>query len=428
MFNSAQQSSQPQATGFTFGAATTTPATSTSAFTFGNPAPTSAPSFSFGTPAATSAPTSAPASAPAFSFGTPAATSAPSSGLFGNATGATGTSSAPATTTGNTFGFGNTQSSLNNAGTSTGGFGFRSNTAPSATGFGTGAFSLGSTLNQQNRDQQIYQLLLQADEEARRQQALVITSEQQYKPKNIWQSLALLRSWWDPNSPYCRFKYYFYNVVKPQEVHLYQKPPNHDKKAWDEAQKKNPDPSCLVPTLAVGLEDVRKRMDAQEQQASAHVATLKNIEAKINKMKGIDAQSTLKKLEDYKRRHMELSQRVIQVMKAAQILQHKGRPLTEDEEKMRAMLENIQDQLLRSEQFRGKLSQLWAQLQLIKESGRKYGNLDDVVGWSSIGEDKMCTISQALNEQQSGMEHTIGILERDSLEVDKLISRYKGEA
>ena len=102
---------------------------------------------------------------------------------------------------------------------------------------GTGA------INQQQRDRQIWQLLLQVDEEARRQQATLLSSGEQYKPQNIWQALALLKSWWDPQSPYCRFRHYFYNVVPQEQVHLYQKPPHHDKKAWDEAQKKNPDPS-----------------------------------------------------------------------------------------------------------------------------------------------------------------------------------------
>lgn len=31
----------------------------------------------------------------------------------------------------------------------------------------------------------------------------------------------------------------------------------------------------LVPALAVGFDDVKKRMEAQERQAGAHLATLK---------------------------------------------------------------------------------------------------------------------------------------------------------
>lgn len=51
---------------------------------------------------------------------------------------------------------------------------------------------------------------------------------------------------------------------------------------------------------------------------------------------------------------------------------------------MRTSFETIQDQLQRSEQIRGTFSQMWAQLQLIKESGRKYGSIDGVDEWDSV--------------------------------------------
>ena len=58
--------------------------------------------------------------------------------------------------------------------------------------------------------------------------------------------MAQLKAWWDPTSPYCQFKHYFYNVVPPQEVQLYIKPENHDAEKWKEAQEQNPDPTTYV--------------------------------------------------------------------------------------------------------------------------------------------------------------------------------------
>ena len=81
-------------------------------------------------------------------------------------------------------------------------------------------------------------------------------------------------------------------------------------------------------------------------------------------------------------------------MKYAQVLRNKGLSITPDEEVMRARLENIQDQLQRSEQFHGKLSQLWAQLQLIKESGRKYGKIDGVDEWDAVSAENMSGITK----------------------------------
>lgn len=91
-------------------------------------------------------------------------------------------------------------------------------------------------------------------------------------------------------------------------------------------------------------------------------------------------------------------------MKYAQVLRNKGLSITPDEETMRTRLENIQEQLQKSELFRGKLNQLWAQLQLIKESGRKYGKIDRVEEWHAVSEQHMEEITKVrilLKEMQS---------------------------
>jgi nuclear pore complex protein Nup54 len=71
---------------------------------------------------------------------------------------------------------------------------------------------------------------------------------------------------WDTKNPSCQFKHYFYNLVHPSEVHLYQPEPNEDRVLYDQAQMNNPDPSCMVPVLAVGFEGITKRVEIQEEQ------------------------------------------------------------------------------------------------------------------------------------------------------------------
>lgn len=452
-----------------FGGFSQTPATSTAATTgfggFGQtPAATSTP---FGqAPTATSAPlfgqaptaTSTPfgqaptaTSTPFGATATPAATSTPfgqqpatsSSFSFG------GLSSAPATSTATTGfgGFGNT-TATSAAGGSGGLFG--ANTAgaakpsfslstpslfgankPAATtttgfgGFGQQSSLLGGGANAtQQRDQQIYQLLVQADQEARKAAVPSITSDD-YKPDNVWQALALLKSWWDPTSPNCRFKHYFYNVVNPQEVPLYVKPADHDKAAWDAAQAANPDPTTLVPALAIGFDDVQKRLDQQHRLSEAHSAKLKEIQDILKKIQSKDMVETATKLAEYKRKHMEAAQRVIKFLKYTQVLRNKGLSITPDEEAMRARFENIHDQLQRSEQFHGKLSQLWAQLQLIKESGRKYGKTSGVDEWDSVSENDMRGITKILEEQDNGVQHIIEVINKDTKDIEMLSKGYR---
>ncbi|KAL0090637.1 nucleoporin complex subunit 54-domain-containing protein [Phycomyces blakesleeanus] len=422
--------------GFTFGASAPAPAATSSAFNFGAPTASAAPAaggFSFGAPAASTAPISggfsfgAPAASNApstggFTFGAPAASAAPATGGFSFSAPATSSApnagvfsfGAPATSTAPTTGFGMGTGGLFGQTKPATGFGFSNTTG--------GLFGATTAANAQaNRDQQIWQLLVQADEASRKEQSeSLLSTEGLYRPENIWQSLALLRSWWDPQSPFCRFKYYFYNKVSPQEVHLYQRPANQDPRAWAAAQKANPDPTCMVPTLAVGLEDLKKRIEEQDKTNEAHYQRLSEVDEKIKKMEQKILMDIATKLADSKKRHKEITQRVIKFLKFAQVLRHKGLSLTPDEDAMRTHYEHIQYELQNSEQFHGKLSQLWAQLQLIKESGRKYGKVDGVDAWDTVKESDMQAITKFLEEQHHGIEYTIETLQKDIKEVSKL--------
>lgn len=89
-----------------------------------------------------------------------------------------------------------------------------------------------------------------------------------------------------------------------------------------------------------------------------------------------------------------------QFLKYAQILRNKGFSIESDEEALRSKLETVQSHLQQSEQFHGKLNQLWAQLQLVRESSRIYGGQDDK-GWASVSEKDMETISKVRRWCQS---------------------------
>ncbi|KAI8339304.1 nucleoporin complex subunit 54-domain-containing protein [Blakeslea trispora] len=396
-----------------FGATNTTAPTSGFS-SFGAPSST-APSIglsSFGNTASTSA-----APSTGLSFGMTASTSAapttstaPGGGLFGS-TNTTGFGGFGATANKPAFGTNTTTPGLfgsKPAGTTSSFFGG---------GAGTGFGNQGQAVDQQ-RAQQVFQLMSQLEQLERAK-----LQPEGYKPDNVWNALAKLKSWWDPADAKCRFKYYFYNVVPADQIHLYQKPADHDQAAWDAAQAANPDPKTLVPALAIGFGDIEKRMEQQHKLSDAHNAKLEEIRILLKEIQRKSQLETTRKIEEYKRTHMQTAQRLVTLLKYAQVLRNKGLSITPDEEHMRARLEDIQDQLQRSEQFHGKLSQLWAQLQLIKESGRKYGKIDGVDEWDTVSEDKMASITKILDEQNNGVQHIIHALETDIAEVEQL---YKG--
>ncbi|CAO3609875.1 unnamed protein product [Cunninghamella blakesleeana] len=398
---------QPNTSTFTpslFGGATTQPTTATGGFGFINTNTNTNTNSLFGAKPLTNAFSTNPTNP------TPTTTN-----LFGTT---------PSGTTNNLFGgggFGKPTSTT----TSTSLFGAQANKPLGTFGGGGGLPSSFGTntqgmnnLTPQQRDKMIWDLLSQKELEERQKKGSLARTDM--IPENIWQALALMKSWWDPQSPNCKFKTYFYNLVAPQEVHLYQRPQNHDQKAWEDAQKKNPDPSCMVPVLAVGFTDIEKRMEIQKLTSEAHKVKLDELDQRMKKIQTVNIQENLIKLNEAKRQYMELVQRVIKFLKHTQVLRHKGLSITHEEEVMRTSFETIQDQLQRSEQIRGTFSQMWAQLQLIKESGRKYGSIDGIDNWDSVSSSHVEEITKILNEQERGIHHIIDVVQNDLKQVENM--------
>jgi nuclear pore complex protein Nup54 len=181
--------------------------------TFGaSAAPSTTPSL-FGTaaPTATTAPPYGTTTNTGFFGAKPAATT--TGGLFGGA--AKPAFGAP--TTGGLFG---------SQPTNTLGGGFNTNTT-----------------SEQDRDLMIWRFLIKSEQEAQNATVDLLSSAEGSRPHNLWQALGNFQKKWDFKSPDCAFRYYFYNVVPAKDVHLYQKPADHDPRAWEEAQKANPDPT-----------------------------------------------------------------------------------------------------------------------------------------------------------------------------------------
>ncbi|GFZ47778.1 hypothetical protein JCM24511_05525 [Saitozyma sp. JCM 24511] len=107
---------------------------------------------------------------------------------------------------------------------------------------------------------------------------------QRQEPSIEERMMAVQRAW-DPNSPDCRFKYFFYNVVEPGTTYRYGRPAaaNDDVK-WAKAVRENPDPNSMVPALAVGWGDVKKRVQLQEQIASVHQEKIKEISLALSQL------------------------------------------------------------------------------------------------------------------------------------------------
>ncbi|ORX33944.1 nucleoporin complex subunit 54-domain-containing protein [Kockovaella imperatae] len=102
---------------------------------------------------------------------------------------------------------------------------------------------------------------------------------------DIESRMMAVKNAWDSASPECRFKYFFYNKVDPGTTGQYGRPPGaNDDAKWAKAMRDNPDPQSMVPVLATGWADVKKRVDMQEKIASVHQEKIKEISIALSQL------------------------------------------------------------------------------------------------------------------------------------------------
>ncbi|KAF9293558.1 hypothetical protein BGZ88_005217 [Linnemannia elongata] len=232
----------------------------------------------------------------------------------------------------------------------------------------------------------------------------------------VWQLLMNIKNAWDPTHPNCAFKHFFYNFVHPDDVNKYGPPPNVEIYDWNQALQECPDRECMVPALAVGFDDLKKRMEAQNDMTEMQRIKLEEIEAKMSQITQFHLLQTASKVREFKRRHIQLAQRVLTLMKRVQILRNRGVPLRADEEVLRVRLENALEQLRNPAHFRGKITELWAQLQILKDSKR----LHPAGNYEVSDEAQLEGISKVLQDHQAGLHQMTMVLQQDMQDIETL--------
>jgi nuclear pore complex protein Nup54 len=263
----------PSSSGFSAPAASGFAAPATGGFGFGAPAATG-----FGAPAAAAAP-------PATGFGFGATTFGP----------AASTQQPAATGFGTGFGFGAPQQQ------------------PAATGFGLPAATTGGFGGFGGQPQPTQQQQQQAAQQQQQQQQQQAQFNAQYAT-SIEARVSAIKNSYSPASPDCRFQTVFYNKVEPNTIPQYVKPAIANARLWEAAVKNNPDPSALVPSLAVGFDDLRKRISEQDKAAAAFNATLASMSASLESMVHGHEASTASALVQLQRVHAQQSHRLLQLV------------------------------------------------------------------------------------------------------------------
>ncbi|KAL0579909.1 Nucleoporin nup57 [Marasmius crinis-equi] len=441
----AQQQQQPAAAGGgLFGSTTTAPATGNSLFGSTNQQPANATgtnSFFSTPPAGQQQQQNGNQPKPGGLFGSSTATNP----LFG---GSTNTNTNAGTGTGSLFGasstpgagtgslFGNTSTNAN-TNTNTGGtgslFGSTSNTNPggglgstlgsstlgvSALGSKPAGSTLGgstlgistlggSTLGAQNQGQ-----------------------DAQVQFARLQEKIETIIGAWNPTNPaLCRFQHYFYNLVDPAQINMYTRPSNAVKEdLWQKAVRENPDPTCLVPVLAIGYDDLRDRVDAQAQQSTGHREKLTELQNRLRTLTTHHTTTTIPRLQRYSALQTQLLHRLLKLVTHLHLLipSVRSSAIGEAEEELKSHLEEIASEVgvsrsstvdnsaRKGGRLKSKLGELWAVIGALK--AREEG-LNAMTGgggeWKVVDEEGLARIAQVLAEQQAGLAHLTKILQKD---------------
>ncbi|KAG9047156.1 hypothetical protein FS837_002939 [Tulasnella sp. UAMH 9824] len=389
---------------------------------FGQPQPTSGGLFGQNQPVAQAQPTSG-------LLGNQPQNTSGSGGLFGGAvtTGATGGglfgNGGTTTTTGGLFG--NQQQQQQQQPAATGGlFGNPSaTTQPAATtaGFGSSLFGPKPVTTGPTNAPLTISTLGGPSASTLPQPAQSSASS----PNPIFGKVEEIYNAWNPASPSCRFQYYFYNMVDPQQVALYGRPPNATNEAlWQKAVRENPDPTCLVPVLALGFEDVKKRVDAQAANATAQQQQLTELASRLEAIAQKHTLTTSVRAQKAAQAQTQIKQRITALVQHLHFMipTVRSSSIRPEEEALRAALESIDEELKRPGglgRMKGKLSELWTAvgaLGAMRERARKAG--EEFGGWQVRDEASLNELAQILHNEQQGLLHLTKILKDDMTDVE----------
>ncbi|EDQ98320.1 uncharacterized protein LACBIDRAFT_336068, partial [Laccaria bicolor S238N-H82] len=210
----------------------------------------------------------------------------------------------------------------------------------------------------------------------------------------------------------CRFQHNFYNLVDPNQVNLYGRPPNATNDAlWEKALRENPDPSCMVPVIAIGFDDLRDRVEAQNQQSTTHTKKLTDLKSRLESLSTAHAVQNSTRLLRASAKQTQIVHRLLVFVQHLHLLipSVRSSAIRPEEEEMRGKLEEIEDEI-RKGRVKGRLNELWALLGAVSASiERGRGGTGE---WAVVDDEGLGQIAQILSEQQAGLAHLTKILQK----------------
>jgi len=194
------------------------------------------------------------------------------------------------------------------------------------------------------------------------------------------------------------------------EDYLNNPPKGIDERLWAQAKLENPDPNRFIPVPLVGFAALNERFKLQEKETQQHKMRLKLITDDVSALER-HVTETKSKLDECKRKHIALSNRVLKIMISQEVIRKRGYPIQAEEDQLRAKLETIQSELNAPTKFQGCLNELMSQLRQM-QSQHQFGVS------VSLESSTMDDLKNFLKQEQDGISHLIDILKHDLAQFD----------
>ncbi|KAK6351127.1 hypothetical protein TWF718_004298 [Orbilia javanica] len=217
---------------------------------------------------------------------------------------------------------------------------------------------------------------------------------------------------WNVTSPDCQFQTYLYNQVDNEALaNSYEPGPTEDKVKFDAAMRKRPNPKA-VPVLVRGFDDLKIRMQQQENQIAIYRATLHSINNRLTELsRNHDIKTTIK-LAEAVSRHQQLAHRTLSLSAKVQVLKNRGYALQPEEDQLKKKLEAL-TKMVSDPSVNGRMNEIWARMQIINQKAKQ---MEHEISEMSVTVDpeqiqKMATVLQTHEKGIKGLRDELQRLE-----------------
>lgn len=207
--------------------------------------------------------------------------------------------------------------------------------------------------------------------------------------------MQIVASKWDPTSPNCATKYYFYNKVDEAHIPYYQPQAHEDPKEWEEALKNKPAPG-FMPVLGAGFRAMSERLKVQQRAIGTFNSKLHEINASLDAILSRHDLITSVNALAARRRHAEISRRCLILAAKVQVLRNRGYTMSGDEDDLKQKLQAIENSS-NDPALSARMEELWSRLIVLRnysDSLRNEINKKGAGDTQSLGEENEARAKQ----------------------------------